>query len=206
MALEENGDLPVTLIGSSWGAMLSYIFAARWPAFVKKLILVGSAVYEEEYAGRIQETRLSRLDEEERREAHSLMESLNDPTTGDKNTLMARLSALWTKADAYNLLTLDIELLEAQYHVNQSVWKDAQELRRSGKLLELGEQIQCPVVAIHGDHDPHPPEGVHEPLSPVLEDFRFFLIENCGHLPWIEREARERFFEILREELANCQL
>lgn len=29
--LEENGALPVTLIGFSWGAMLSFIFTARYP-------------------------------------------------------------------------------------------------------------------------------------------------------------------------------
>ncbi|MFQ5595471.1 MAG: alpha/beta fold hydrolase [Anaerolineae bacterium] len=203
-ALEENGDLPVTLIGSSWGAMLGYIFAARWPAFVKKLILVGSAVYEEKYAGKIQETRLSRLDEEERREAHSLMEMLNEPATADKNTLMARLGALWTKVDAYNPLTLDIELLEAQYDVNQSVWQDAQALRRSGELLELGGLIKCPVVAIHGDYDPHPPEGVQKPLSAILRSFQFVLLENCGHLPWIEREARDEFYGILNRELRQA--
>src|SRR5437899_4952417 len=41
-ALEQYCDLPVTLIGSSWGAMLSYLLAARHPALVRKLILVGS--------------------------------------------------------------------------------------------------------------------------------------------------------------------
>jgi pimeloyl-ACP methyl ester carboxylesterase len=56
-------------------------------------------------------------------------------------------------------------------------------------------------VAIHGDYDPHPAEGVREPLSKVLKDFRFILLEHCGHLPWIEREAREGFFELVRGEL-----
>ena len=86
--LEKNGDLPVTLIGSSWGAMLSFIFSARYPAFVKKLILIGSAVYEERYAAKIWETRLSRLSEEESREAHSLMETLNDPAISEKNIFL----------------------------------------------------------------------------------------------------------------------
>ena len=47
--LEESGDIPVTLIGSSWGAMLSFIFTARFPAFTKKLVLIGSGVFEEKY-------------------------------------------------------------------------------------------------------------------------------------------------------------
>src|ERR1051326_1805009 len=40
--LKEHGDLPITLVGYSWGAMLSYIFTSRYPSFVKKLILVSS--------------------------------------------------------------------------------------------------------------------------------------------------------------------
>ena len=47
--LEENGDPPVTLVGFSWGAWLSFIFAANYPAFVKKLILVASGPFEEKY-------------------------------------------------------------------------------------------------------------------------------------------------------------
>src|SRR5690242_20488364 len=59
--LRKHGQLPVTLIGYSWGAMLSYILTARQPSLVKKLILVSSGVFEEQYASTIMPTRLSRL-------------------------------------------------------------------------------------------------------------------------------------------------
>ena len=199
--LAKHGDLPVTLIGSSWGAMLSFIFSARYPVFVKKLILIGSGVYEEQYAAKILETRLSRLSEEERKETHSLLKTLKNPAIRDKNTPLAQLGKLFTKADAYNPLTLDTEGLEVQYHIYQSVWNEATELRSSGELLKLGKQIQCPVLAIHGDYDPHPPEGVQKPLSAILKSFQFILLKNCGHLPWIEREARGKFYATLKEEL-----
>ena len=199
--LENHAELPITLVGSSWGGMLSYFVAAYYPALVKKIILIGSAVFEERYAAKIQETRLNRLDEKEKLEAFSLMESLNDPSVKDKSVPLARLGALFTKADAYNPLTLDNEVFEVKYPIFKKVWDEAQELRRSGKLLELGKQIQCPVVAIHGDYDPHPPEGIQKPLSAVLKRFKFILLENCGHLPWIEMEARDKFYELLREEL-----
>ncbi len=61
IVLEKNGDLPVTLIGFSWGAWLGYLFAGEYPESVKKLILIGSGPYEEKYAGGIQKTRLNRL-------------------------------------------------------------------------------------------------------------------------------------------------
>lgn len=201
IVLEKNGDLPITLIGFSWGAWLSFIFAVNYPAYVRKLILIGSGPYEEKYAAKIQEIRLSRLSEEEKQEIQSLMEAMNDSAIRDKNKLIARFGELFTKADAYDPLTIDTEDLEVQYHIYQSVWQEASELRRSGELLKLGGQIQCPVVAIHGDYDPHPAEGVKKPLSAVLKDFRFVLLKNCGHMPWIEREAREEFYRILKEEL-----
>ena len=65
----------------------------------------------------------------------------------------------------------------------------------------MGGQIRCPVVAIHGAYDPHPAEGVRGPLTSIIRDFRFILLDRCGHEPWIERWARDRFYEILKNEL-----
>ncbi|MDP2660017.1 MAG: alpha/beta hydrolase [Dehalococcoidia bacterium] len=59
--IERYADLPVTLVGFSWGAMLSFICGALHPSLVKKLILVGSPPFEEKYATRILETRLGIL-------------------------------------------------------------------------------------------------------------------------------------------------
>ncbi len=199
--IEKHGNPPVVLIGSSWGAMLSYIFTARHTALVKKLIMVGSAVFDDRYAAGIQKTRLSRLEAEAKREVYSLVKTLNDDMVSDKNKLLARLGELFTRADAYDAITLDTEVLEVRFDIHDRVWDDAMKLRSSGALLNLGKKIKYPVVAIHGDYDPHPAEGVREPLSKVLKDFRFILLPHCGHLPWIEREARDEFFKVVREQL-----
>jgi pimeloyl-ACP methyl ester carboxylesterase len=199
--LENNAALPVTLVGHSWGAWLGYLVAARHPTLVKKLVLVSSGPFEERYAQDIMTTRLNRLTAVERNEISVLTEKLNNPTTADKDTTMARVGELMSRADAYDLLQHKDEVLAVQHHVFQSVWNDAEELRRSGKLLQLAEQIQCPVTAIHGDYDPHPAEGVRKPLSSMLKEFRFILIKNCGHTPWFERQARDEFFRILAKEL-----
>jgi len=201
--LAKNAALPVTLIGFSWGALLSFIFAARYPSLVRKLILIGSAPYEEKYALNITQTRLSRLSERERERALSLMQTLSDLSIADKNTPLARLGKLLSKADSYDPLPYDDEVLECRYDVFQGVWGQASELRSSGELLKLGKRIKCPVVAVHGDYDPHPFQGIVEPLSRTLKDFRFILLEKCGHRPWLERNARDRFYNILKQELIS---
>lgn len=199
--LKRNGNFPITLIGWSWGAWLGFIFTAKYPAFVQKLILIGSGPFEEKYALDIMNTRLSRLGKEEKAEALSLMKTLNSSSVEDKNTFMARLGKLISKADSYNPLPHKDEILECRYDIYQDVWEQARELRKSERLLEFGKEIRCPVIAIHGDYDPHPYEGIKRPLSRILKDFRFTLLENCGHHPWIEKSAKARFYSILKGEL-----
>lgn len=199
--LQDNADLPVCLIGSSWGAWLGFVFSARFSDYVKKLILVGSGAFDEKYAAGIMDKRLSRLSEEERGEAYFLMDALVDPEVPDKDELMARFGKLCTKADAFDPLTLETEEIEVQYDIYNPVWNGAWELRRSGALLKLGERIRCPVVAIHGEWDSHSADGVRKPLSKVLKNFRFILLEKCGHYPWIEKHAKDEFFKILKAEL-----
>ena len=201
--LENNGDIPVILIGFSWGAWLSFIFSAKYPLMIKQLIIIGSGPFEEKYAAGIQETRLSRLDAEDRLEVKSLISVLDNPMAENKSTALARLASLFLKADTYDPIIIESRAIDYRADIFQGVWKDATELRSSGKLLELGRHIQCPVLAIHGDYDPHPSKGVQKPLSGILQSFRFILLNNCGHMPWIERQAMDRFYEILKEELRS---
>ena len=54
---------------------------------------------------------------------------------------------------------------------------------------------------MHGADDPHPFLGVRDPLAAILPDCRFLLLPHCGHTPWLERRAKDRFFQLLGEEL-----
>ncbi len=63
IVLSDNSNFPLTLIGFSWGAILSFIFTSKNPEYIKKLILVSSGVFEEKYAVDIMKTRLRRLSE-----------------------------------------------------------------------------------------------------------------------------------------------
>jgi pimeloyl-ACP methyl ester carboxylesterase len=146
---------------------------------------------------------MSRLSEADRARVDALSVLLRDPVGRDKNEAFKHLGEFIARADAYDPLPLKSEVIEYEYDVFEGVWMEAETLRRSGALLALGGDIECPVVAVHGDYDPHPFEGVREPLSRVLQDFRFHLLERCGHRPWLERAARDRFYDILRKEIAT---
>lgn len=203
--LNKNGEIPITLIGHSWGAWLSYILTARYPSIVKKLILIGSGPFEQKYVKKLIENRLNRLNQKERKEYNSIIKLLNNPKVKDKNRALERLGALTTKTDTYNPIpdeSKKSDLIDIQGDIFHRVWKEADELRRTGKLLRLGKDIKCSVIAVHGDYDPHPAEGVKKPLSTILKDFRFILLKNCGHYPWFEQKAKNKFYKLLRKELS----
>lgn len=216
--LERWAEPPVTLIGFSWGAWLAWILAARHDALIRKLILVGSGSFEERYAEGMLEVRLARLQPAERAEVERLRRRLEDPVLQGRDEGFARFGELLSRADSFDPLPQECEerrdgdealprearIQAPQASVFRGVWPQAAEWRRSGRLLELAERIRCPVVAIHGEHDPHPAAGVREPLAAALEDFRFVLLPRCGHKPWIERHARAAFFDALAEELRDA--
>ena len=204
--LVENAALPVTLIGYSWGAWLSFILAARYPQLLKELVLVSSGPFQDEYARQILPTRLSRLDETERNEVKRIIESIEGPTGFCSDQELAHLGQILSSSDSFDSIDpvddpvekIDEDVL-CQAQIHQTVWKKAELLRRTGELLLFGNRITCPVVAIHGDWDPHPAEGVRVPLSSTLRNFRFILLPDCGHKPWIEKRAKDKFYSILAE-------
>ncbi|MFC1745989.1 alpha/beta fold hydrolase [Candidatus Riflebacteria bacterium] len=197
----EHANLPVILLGFSWGAWLSYIFTGTYPELVKKLILIGSGPFEEEFVKQIKETRLERLENKDREEVKTIIEMMRTQPIKNIGSLILRMSELFAVTDAYNPDFTQSDAIDFRADIHAGVWKEAAELRKCGKLLKTGSNITCPVLAIHGDYDPHPAAGVHLPLSAAHSNFRFILLKKCGHKPWIEKEAKEEFFQILKEEL-----
>jgi pimeloyl-ACP methyl ester carboxylesterase len=199
--ITREGDDPFIIVGWSWGAWLGYILAASRPDIVSKLIMVGAAPFEQKYVGRMNETRMSRLSGEELRSLASIVPSKRDPPNPSDD--LRRMARIIKRADSYDLIPHRNPDIIYDAEIHRSAWRDGESMRRSGKLLSLGMEIECPVVAVHGDHDPHPAEGVAEPLSGIIDDFRLITLERCGHYPWYEKHARDRFFSLLEELIRN---
>lgn len=64
--------------------------------------------------------------------------------------------------------------------LHEKVWKEAAGLRKSGKLLERFGRISCLLVLIQGAVDPHPPEGVIQPLRDRNVDIKSYMFLKWG--------------------------
>jgi pimeloyl-ACP methyl ester carboxylesterase len=163
---------PAVLVGHSWGAWLCLLLTARHPEFVERL------------------------------EMATLEAMLADPKVSDKGALFDDYGYLFEKTENYDAEPEPKDRFETDPAIFDSVWPEAAALRTSGELLRQSALVKCPVLAIHGDYDPSPADGVREPLARVLTaPFEFIVLKNCGHTPWLERGARAELFETLTREL-----
>ncbi len=193
-AIGRYADAPVTLIGHSYGAMLCYMFAARFPELVEKLIMISSGLLEKNGVARINKLRMSRLSDAGKKELRKARDEYQSAIGKAKNLAFANLFTLVQQADAYDPLPHPNDLEVVRPALYESVWKDVLSLRDSGELAAYGRGIKCPVLVIHGAYDPRSASAIQHSLDKHVKDFRFILLQKCGHYPWYEKQARATFY------------
>ncbi len=182
----------VSLVGHSWGGWLSVLCAAKYPRKVASLVLVGCAPFEDRYVPKILENRLGKLPPGERSRFTRLLERL---AGGASEEEIRQVEAFLERTD--NVCLLPSERVSSgafRGDAYASVWRQAADCRTRGLLAgKLGE-IVCPVHVIHGRDDPHPLEGVVEPLSARGIRCQVQVLTDCGHSPFREKGVRAGFF------------
>ncbi len=193
---------PIVLIGSSWGAALALFAAARKSLKFSKLILIGSAVFDRQSSRMIEKIRISRLTDEQKIQFGIIKLKLANADSSEKEELVKQWGEVFDGTDNFDPIRAESDVIEIQYDLFERVWTDFVALRdEPGRLKNEFSKIDIPVTVIHGDYDPHPIKGIRPFLMSCIEDIRFLILPKCGHYPWKERQAREKFYEIVRSEI-----
>lgn len=203
--LEKHAPSPIVLIGHSWGAMLSFMFASKYPHLVKKLVMVSSGNLEAKYASKMQENRTEKfgqLSDHDKHTLEHLQEVLQDKLHPNRNQAFATYGTMMNKLDAYDPCPIEVDTSLYNADIFHAIWTEASTLRNSGQLLEMGKNIRCNVTAIHGEDDSHPAHGVKASLEKVIQQVSFFTLEKCGHTPWLETHAKDDFYALLLDEMS----
>lgn len=205
--LSESVREPAVLIGHSWGAWLALLYAARFPGLVARLVLVGSGPLDAAYVPRIAERRNSRLSKGQRREYALATAALASGAKNDEmDEALRTLQALTRKSDFYRAASRAEWAMrralpvDARHHA--MVWKEAARLRADGELLGAAAMTTARLTVLHGEDDPHPPEGVIEPLHRIGRIFEARVFTRCGHYPFLEEYAAKEFAAALGSCLA----
>ncbi len=189
---------PMVIMGHSWGAWLTLIFASLYPKLTKHIILVACPPLESKYAEGIMDTRLSRLNLEDKKTIDEIFERDEAQTLTQED--YETFGKLMENVDAYSKVACKYpeNPLPVQKDNSKKIWKEGEQYRKSGKILEIVSQIKCPMTFIHGAFDPHPYQGVQDVLNEKGVDFEFLLMQKCGHTPWIEEHVADNFFKMLK--------
>lgn len=190
--ISENCNEKVSLIGHSWGAWLVALFAEKYPELIERIILVGSGPLEDKYVAEIGTRRFENLSEED----SAIFQRLINNQATDED--MAKIPKVFEKSDNYCLENRDMhkaDKTDSQMH--NIIWEEAAKLRTTGKLLSSFKNIKNKIVLIQGETDPHPAKGIIIPLQENGVECETYILEKCGHSPFMEKYAKEDFYKIL---------
>lgn len=187
-------DTRPVLVGESWGAMLALVFASRFPGGVAGLVLVGCGTFDEASRATLQQT----LDARTSPALRARLDALENEVTDEAArflTLYRLCDSLYTFERASDAPAA-VERFDLVGH--RESWADMFRLQASGALPAAFGAITCPVLMVHGAYDPHPGAMTRDTLRRYVPQLAYRELDRCGHSPWIERHARERFFALVR--------
>lgn len=190
---------PLTLAGHSWGAWLGLLYAALFPQEVKHLVLISCPPLEDKFVPQILQRRLALLPPEETAQYQHAQAVLEHRADGNLPHALETLQRLTQQTDFYCPCEYDDRDLEPDETQYAAVWPQAEQLRASGTLLAYARRVSCPITVLHGAQDPHPVQGVLEPLQACGKNVQILVWEKCGHSPFAETYARDKFYRFLRQ-------
>lgn len=185
------------LVGESWGAMLALAYAAEHPEAIGSLALIGCGSFDPEIRERMKTILFERMDPEMRERLRTLKEERSDPdkAMSEEYHLMKSLYSF----EPFDDRLADPEVAEVGFdaRAHRETWDDEMRLQADGIHPAVFASITVPTLMIHGAYDPHPGDLIRDNLLPHIPHLEYVELDECGHSPWEERLAKERFFEIL---------
>lgn len=180
----------VNLADHSWGAWSCLLFAAKYTDLCEKVILIGCSPLVSEYASEINLRRMKKLSDKDKDVYRRV---LNNCASAED---IKQIPNILKKADNYCPIQNSEPAERTDNRMYNSIWGEASVLRAEGKISEALGRIKCKIFLIHGKTDPH---GVINPMRETGAEFDCYVLDKCGHSPFIERYAKNKFYKVLTE-------
>ena len=191
-----GGTRPV-LVGHSWGAMLALAYAADYPTTPAALVLIGCGTFSLPARAEFEARLEARLTPADRATIAHITQTEADP-----DRRLAALGRVMTRVYGHDVERVADEVAMADAVAHEETWADMVRLQRDGIYPAAFAAIGVPVLMLHGDADPHPGRLTREDLRMYIPHLEYRELANCGHSPWLERQARDAFLETLKTWLA----
>ena len=171
MALLDALDVETAaLVGHSMGSLVAFDAAARYPARITALALLGTSI-PMPVAGRLLDA--AKADDNAAFDMVTLWGHSRDGQTGAN-----RAPGLWMTGAAVSLLE------RSGPGVLHACLKAADDYRDG---LELAGNIDCPTLLVLAAHDAMTPAGAATPLTEAIANARSITLPGCGHMMMAEQ-------------------
>jgi len=173
-----------TLLGHSWGGALAMVYAARYPLYAPKLILLSPAGPTSKVFSYFQDNITMRLQPDDLREM-AIADSLQKPIIKAilPGYFFDRKRALEVKA------RLNLEDYNAK--AENLTWPAY--IAEENKRVEALKNYKGRVSIIQGRQDPVGESTAFE-IKELMPQTSIHFIEKCGHFPWLENDDQAREF------------
>lgn len=190
----ELGEEALTLVGHSWGGMLSFSYAANQPDKVKKIILLNTGGITENFFKWFGSNLSMRLYPEDLKLREAQIENKRATLTAIwPGYFYSRESALKTRP------ALDYKFYN-QSGINPLTAGDW--VKRRDDRVEKLKSFKAPVFLITGRQDPIGESVVYE-VKDILPQTDYYFIEECGHFPWLEGDKQAKLLYELFDKSMN---
>lgn len=193
---------PLSIVGYSWGGLLALLYSVE--AFERpgeagltpaRLVLIDPAPVTRPFRARFESSFAERQADAS---VQQLREELAQSGLRERDPDAYRRRAFELSVAGYFAdprRARDLTPFRVIGRVQQQVWESLGDF----DLLQRVEQVDCPVLILHGRYDPIPIEA-SEALARALPDAHLVVLEHSGHVPYVEEPdalfgAIERFLD-----------
>lgn len=171
------------VLGHSFGGMLAYAYAAKYPQRICGMIQSHSGGMDlqlRNYPGL-----RDRLNRSQRDELNRLVQKINfGDTLRETRFQRANLMAIAYLHDTSRTSEVAERLMTVDRNINAQVWSDFNLINFD--VSEEMKHFEKPVLILNGlDEIVHKNMAIH--ADSILPNSRLVLMENCGHYGWLER-------------------
>jgi pimeloyl-ACP methyl ester carboxylesterase len=182
---------PVLIWGHSWGALQSLLFARLYPERVKALVLSNPVDPELASLEHIEHKRIVHPQVQEKLTLDEI-----DTAAEKRHSFRSKIASYFVDAKKGWEYSAQFDHNDTNNKLNVQLWQEYRQVQlQPHELKQLSARISA---LIYCRQDVLMPEN-HQRYSGMLPTVKHYMIDDCGHFPWVETPAE--YYEILRRSL-----
>jgi pimeloyl-ACP methyl ester carboxylesterase len=177
--------------------MLALAYAAEHPTVPAGLVLIGCGTF----SGRARAELEARLEARLTPRDRAILANL-EQTEASADRRLAAQGRLMTRVCGHDIEDDPDQIAEVDSEAHEQTWADMLRLQQDGVYPAAFAAIDVPVLMLHGAQDPHPGRLIRDDLQVFIPHLEYQELSQCGHSPWLERQAKRAFLECLNAWIA----